>query len=114
MNNVTSVTAPSLFPGDGVGSFPAVAGDTANFTKLAPSLALNAAITPGIQAFATWSQNFQTQIDSAYGEEASHPVIAPTEPAKINFYMAGLKYTHGPVISLLHICPATSVRHPLV
>ncbi|MCL4527721.1 MAG: TonB-dependent receptor plug domain-containing protein [Gammaproteobacteria bacterium] len=97
VNNVTSVTAPGLFPGDGVGSFPSVAGDTANFTKLAPSLALNAAITPGIHAFATWSQNFQTQIDSAYGEGASHPVIAPTEPAKINFYMAGLKYAHGPV-----------------
>lgn len=97
INNATSSTAPGLFPDDGTGFFPAVAGDTANFTKIAPSLALNATIMSGVHAFATWSQNFQTQIDSAYGEGASHPVIAPTEPAKINFYMAGLKYARGPI-----------------
>ncbi len=92
VNNVTSDTAPTLFPQDVNGDFPATPGDSADFTKLAPSVAINAAITPDVHAFANWSQNFQTQIDSAYGEGASHPIIAPTQPAKINFYNVGLKY----------------------
>ncbi|MDD5278139.1 TonB-dependent receptor [Acidithiobacillus sp.] len=105
INNVTSVSSADLFPNDTIGDFPTVAGDTANFTKIAPSVAVNATITPALHAFATWSQNYQTQIDSAYGEGASHPVIAPTQPAKINFYMAGLKYAQGPLegqVSFVH------------
>lgn len=105
VNNVTSEAASQLYPGDISGDFPSVPGDSKDFTRLAPSLAISGKINENAMLFADWSQNYQTQIDSAYGEGASHPVIAPNAPARINFYMAGAKYAKGPIaaqVSFVH------------
>ncbi len=105
VNNITSQSASALYPGDTAGFFPSVPGDSKDFTKLAPSLAISGQINKNASLFATWSQNYQTQIDSAYGEGASHPVISPNAPARINFYMAGAKYADGALqaqVSFVH------------